>query len=470
MAVVKRLILLLMAFALLAAAPLAAFAKGDDKEWKKAARELEEGLKTNNAPMIVAAIEALGQEQSKRTVDLLVNIGAKLDDITVYEAVRKVLSGMTEPDAIAHMVESLAKRSAPSEWTLRCVLCECLAPVKADGVTPAIVKTLDDNVPYVISAAAKALGKRKDKAAVPGIIERLKKLEKNKDVVWVDVKQSLTDITGYDFADAKEWEDFWKVRGEAFNPETDRGDKNESSTVVRPGEEAGEFFKEKILAKRIMFVIDMSGSMREVDIPVEGKGKQKRMEVVKDELIRCIKSLKKDVKFNILAYDDKLKFWKPIQQGSALLQAVDANKQDAMRWVSTLKENGMTHTDDALKKAFEPVEVNQIILLSDGAPMKMDKGGQQTPTPTGPILEMVKGLNRLRGVKINTFGFAVFETQQGMQGLLQFMEELAKQNGGKLTLCGLGGKPKPPPQPPAPEPPPAQRVERELQAVGAGRE
>ena len=35
-------------------------------------------------------------------------------------------------------------------------------------------------------------------------------LEKNKDVVWVDVKQALTDITGEDFADAKEWNSWWE--------------------------------------------------------------------------------------------------------------------------------------------------------------------------------------------------------------------------------------------------------------------
>ena len=79
----------------------------------------------------------------------------------------------------------------------------------------------------------------------------------------------------------------------------------------------------------------------------------------------------------------------------------------------------MTHTDEALKKAFEPVEVNQIILLSDGAPAKV-QGQNQVPIPTGLILEMVKGLNRLRGVKINTFCFAVFTKMGGAEPLLDF--------------------------------------------------
>ncbi len=465
----RHLLTALAAFAFLAIAPESALAKLDDKEWAKAKRDLEQALTENNNDGIIAAVDALAADQSKRAVDLLVNIGAKLDDIKVYEAVKRSLAGMTEPEAIAHMVESLQKKTSPNEWTLRCVLCECLTTIQADGVTAALVKTLDDKIPYVISAAAKSLGKRKDIQAVPGIIARLRQLEKSKDVVWVDVKQSLTDITGHDFADAKEWDDFWKVRGATFNPETDRGDKNESSTVVRPGEESGEFFKEKILAKRIMFVIDVSGSMRAKDIPIEGKGLQTRIQVVKDELIRCIKSLKKDVRFNIVAYDDKMKFWRPVTQGSALHQAEEGNKADAMKWASNLKENGMTHTDDALKEAFKPVEVNQIILLSDGQPAKVI-GGQEQAIPTGPILEMVKGLNRLRGVKINTFGFAVFQTN-GQQPLLDFLSELATQNGGKLTLCGGGGKPKPPPQPPGGGGnPPSLESALELEASLPGKE
>ncbi len=66
---------------------------------------------------------------------------------------------------------------------------------------------------------------------------------------------------------------------------------------------------------------------------------------------------------------------------------------------------------------------------------------------------MVRGLNRLRGVRINTFCFAVFQQNPAEAPLLQFMEDLAKQNGGKLILCGGGGRPKPKPEePPKPKP------------------
>jgi hypothetical protein len=449
MAKAQRLFLSLLAAATLLCAPLPALAKIDEKAYAKATRELDAALGAGGADQIASAIDAVAADQSKRAVELLVRIGASLDDLKipdeikfkVYESIKRALGGMTDAEAVGAMVAELKAKSDPKLWQLRCVLVECMGSVKGDGVTAAIATGLQDKVPYVISAAAKSLGKRKDKDGVGPLIARLKELEKHKDIVWVDVKQALTDITGQDLADAKEWESFWATRGGSFDVEKDRGDKNESTTVIRAGEESGEFFKEKILAKRIMFVIDISGSMDEKDIPMEGQGMQSRIQVVKDELMRCLQRLKGDVRFNVIAFSSNVIYWSPIKQGAALVQASDAAKQDAIRWVSTLKANGSTETENAMKKAFEPVEVNQIVFLSDGAPTK-----GQGMADTRALLDVIKGLNRLRGVKINTFCFAVFQREPGAEPLLRFMEDMAKENGGKMTLVGGGGKkPEPPP-------------------------
>jgi hypothetical protein len=441
----RRFVIGLVAVALLVAGPPAASAKIDDQEFAKARAALEQGVQSGHTDEIVAAVETLAKDQSKRAVELLVNVGARLDDIKVYEAVRAALAAMTEPEATGALLKTLDNKK-PDAWAVRCVVVDALSSVKADGVTAAIVKALDDKVPYVTSAAAKSLGRRRDKDAVPGLIARLRELEKNRDVVWVDVKQALTDITGQDLGAAKEWDEYWKQAGAAFDPEKDRGDKKEATTQLR-GDDYTEFFREKIYAKRIVFLIDVSGSMNEQDIPMEGKGKMKRIDVVKDELVRCIKKIKKDVKFNILAFSPPpsptamdfknwVKWWQPAQPGSALTPATDAAKADAIKWVSELKANGATLTDEALEKAFELVEVNQIILLSDGQPARTVGDN----IPTGPILEKVRGMNRLRGVRINTFCFAVFQQSASEKPLLDFMADLAKQNGGRLVLVGGGGK------------------------------
>ncbi|GIW72490.1 MAG: hypothetical protein KatS3mg102_2032 [Planctomycetota bacterium] len=130
-----------------------------------------------------------------------------------------------------------------------------------------------------------------------------------------------------------------------------------------------------------------------------------------------------------------IKPWRSIRRGSPLHRATAANKADAITWVSALKADGATHTDDALEKAFEVLEVNTIVLLSDGAPARINQ--QQTgvdPIDPEEILQKVAGWNRLRGAKIYTFCFEVFKNNPAEQPLLDFMQKLAEQNGGKMTL------------------------------------
>ena len=247
-------------------------------------------------------------------------------------------------------------------------------------------------------------------------------------------RPALVAVIGEDFADAAAWRDYWKAVGSNFDPNKDRGDKEHAQTVVRE-DEAAQFFKEKIIAKRIMFVIDVSGSMEAQDPPIDGEGGGKRIERVKQELSKAVRGLKGDVQFNIIAFSHVIKTWKPIRRGTRLHRATPANKAAALKWIKGLKADGATHTDDALKKAFDVLEVNTIVLLSDGAPTHINQ--QQTgvdPVDPQKILDLVRGMNRLRNAKIYTFCFEVFKKDPAAQPLLKFMEDLAKQNGGKMTL------------------------------------
>ena len=76
-----------------------------------------------------------------------------------------------------------------------------------------------------------------------------------------------------------------------------------------------------------------------------------------------------------------------------------------------------------------------MVLLSDGAPFRANKQtGQGEDIPAQEILDKVMGMNRLRGVKIHTYCFEVFKNMGGAEPLLDFMQKLAEQNGGKMVL------------------------------------
>lgn len=432
----RRLMAFLAVLFAVALVALPTQAKLDEKDWQKAKKEFDQAFAAGDTNAILNAIKGIAADASKRAVDALVMIGAsdKLEDIQIYDGVREALAGMKDGEAATYMVEHLEKKTDPKQWPVRCVLCDALALTPGPEVTKALASRLEDKIPYVVSSAAKALAKRKDVAAVDALIKRLSELEKSKDVTWIDVRQALLAITGYDYQSAKEWEGYWAAKRESFDPAKDRGDKKEITTELRDAE---HFFTEPIFSKRIMYVIDTSGSMDSPDIPVEGKGKMKRIDVVKNALAASIHDLKPDVRFNILGFSHIITPWRPSKAG--LQAATSENKKDAMNWVSNLKALGATHTDDALKEAFANLDVNTIILLSDGQPVRALKNGGGEPIDEQKIVEQVRAWNRLRNVKIHTFGFKAFETMapDRMQFFdpkkcLEFLDNLAKENGGSL--------------------------------------
>lgn len=461
---------------LLAAAPAAA--KSDDAEFNQAKKALEQAMAGDDSDAIVAAIETVAADASPRAADLLL-IAATSDKVPtprVYEGFIAGLRTLAQAEDVrTHLVNTLDRKTEPKQWAQRSFLCDALSTVEGAAVTTAIAERLKDNTAYVISAAAKALAVRRDKAGVVALIDALKDLEKKKDVPWLDVRQALTAICGYDFESHKEWTAFWAAEGEKFDPAKSRGNTSETTTEIR---DEAKFFTEVIVSKRVVFVIDVSGSMKEKDIPVEGDGGggtnerpgtgarvlATRIDVVKKALIAAIKGLKSDVRFNIVAFSTGSRSWRPAEKG--LQSAGDAAKQDAIRWVAALEADGATETDTALEEAFKSLEMNTIVLLSDGQPVRAvggpgGGGGGGRGGPGGPgggrgggmgvpiepqtILDKVKVWNRLRGVKIHTFCFKVFDDMPagggrmrgGMgfdpQKCLEFLQDLAEQNGGKLT-------------------------------------
>jgi uncharacterized protein YegL len=144
----------------------------------------------------------------------------------------------------------------------------------------------------------------------------------------------------------------------------------------------------------------------------------------KAELVKAIKALSKDAKFNIITYCHEVRSWKPDLQ-----EASEANKAQAIDFVKALVAEGLTYTDDALREAFKNKDADSFILLSDGAPTH--EGGEaceewgghrDSKEIIGRIYQEVAELNRMRNVRIDTVGFR--------DANFEFMRKLAADNGG----------------------------------------
>lgn len=207
-------------------------------------------------------------------------------------------------------------------------------------------------------------------------------------------------------------------------------------------------------SKRIVFVVDISGSMEgKAETNLQGEvvaqavnkvgnkagnivggragqliSKQTSDQVTKlgkakKELMPTIRGLSEDTYFDIIIFENDVKIWR-----KQMVKASSANKNLAIAYLEKLSSGGGTNISDALEKAFElagdgatdatqPLNVETIFLLSDGAPTA---GAITNPDQ---IVEASRNWNQAKRVKIHTIGL-------GEDCDEAFMKKLASENGG----------------------------------------
>jgi len=209
------------------------------------------------------------------------------------------------------------------------------------------------------------------------------------------------------------WETWWKDNAEDFHfNETDKP----FALEVRAAEDfawdrpVAEFFGTYIYAKKLIFILDISSSMK------AGAGQGTRIELAKRELIEAIQKLPEDTHFTILLFDAKVAPW-----NRRLVAATDAVREKAVAWVARIQTGRGTASYDALDRSFR-VDGNTeaVFFLSDGQPSK------GRITDPHQILVAVGKENYFRRIAIYSFGFDA-------AGGTAFMRSLAEQNKGTYT-------------------------------------
>jgi hypothetical protein len=179
-----------------------------------------------------------------------------------------------------------------------------------------------------------------------------------------------------------------------------------------------------ILSDRIIFVIDVSGSMDSV----QGREGPTRLRLAQDELVGVLRKLDPNTHFNILAFSWSCQSFR--RRG--LVKATPATVREAVRFVSRLKAGGGTNTYDALQQAFDAGEdVDTIYLLSDGTPTVGQHVVQER------IVALVDRWNGLRGIRIHTVALLIGDLSgsfgqdsEDKDDAARFMRLLASVTGG----------------------------------------
>lgn len=423
---------------------LASTTLADDVDDAK--KELKRAVRSGDPALIGGAIEQLGATKEAEAAELILKVLPHIrpEDVLDQLVAAFVQIGSEKLDPIAMEVVG-GGRTHPDEIALIFLVAEKLNDSTSEKW---LLAGLESPIHLVLRNATEQLVKRKSREAVGKLIEQLKEATP-RTTRYFTIREALYDLTGEDFDLMEDWDKFWEINKDTFDPAKVDQDTGHTKVKREKSDDGAEFFGVEIRAQRVMFVIDVSGSMRlwdEGGREAGGSGaswqNRQRIRRVKQQLSQSIAELNKGSRFNIVSYSHRVQIF----NDKGVVPATSSWKSKALKWVKGFQPQGATHTDEALTKAFEDRTVDTIVLLSDGAPWKGQ--GTQTNALMDQIVKDVQRLNKLRKVKIYTFGFdgpgrfppnengggpAGSPTPPDQNPLVQFLKRLAEENGGEYT-------------------------------------
>lgn len=275
-----------------------------------------------------------------------------------------------------------------------------------------LVVGLRDKVFEVRNIAVRSLSRFRSKAMVAPLIEFLATEKNHK--LRVESLRVLVKLTGKNMGlETEDWQNWWEASHSGF--ELPKEGEDEFTKVK--AYDLAYFGLDVGASKRMAFLCDFSGSMTEkvtVKKADGSSGSERKIDVLKKELVRVIEKLPKDAAINIIYFDASYKPWK-----KKLYPLKGKGRAQAVNWVQSRKNGSGTNVFDTLEFSLHDKQVDTIFLLTDGNP---SRGKYLDPEV---IATEVGILNRLRGVTINCIAF-------GEKSPL--LERLAAENGGEYRF------------------------------------
>lgn len=382
-------------------------------------------------------------------------IGLKISaEEKVVRGYAAAFSKAKRPDTLEYLMAAPPKKPE----RLRLLLLEVLGNLDNGLVAEHLIGQLDDPVFEVRLAAAAALLKQQpefvpasalapllrgsewqersiavdalcrigDRTAVELLVNQTAK-EQGKPLA--DLCGRLEQLTGQKFGKVPAaWVDWWQKARDSYAA---RGiDITQPAQVTKEEGKYASFFHLKFDSLKVVYVIDISGSMQaavddfENTAPEPGKS---RVDLLRREVKASISALPPEASFNVIAYSDVVIPW-----SDRNVMATPDHKKKVAEWLDGLAAVGQTNIFDALEAAFRlapqstkdkyyATTGDTILFLSDGGPTC----GRTTDCEE--ILAEVKKWNETRRITIHTVGV-------GAQVVENFLKDLARQNSGRSTF------------------------------------
>lgn len=309
-------------------------APADRKLRNKAAREIEKGLKKERHPDVKnAAYDMLLALRTERSFDRLA-AGVLDRDPLVYAHVHGIVRDHADPMLFAAIVRALEEDES---WRFRAAMVDLLVSGSRERAKPVLLRSLADKHPAVAARAAEGLERMTGASCgldaekwrayfVRLAASRPKKYKRTGETITV--ADSHRKVDGYD----------GPIRG------------------LRP-----RLYGLPILRKRVIFVVDMSSSMK--------KGRRSGHFT---ELKNAIYGLPSDCFFNVLCFDQRLFFF---TKAKSLVPATTYHKNGLARWIDDLPAGQRTDVNKSvvtglamLKESLSKDETSkaELFILTDG--------------------------------------------------------------------------------------------------------
>lgn len=312
-------------------------------------------------------------------------------------------------------LEELKAYCLDTNQSVRNAALQQIATSKTKSMLPVLVAALDHADWSTRHIAVSGLLELRIATCVPPLIERL---EKETGRLALDLEDALWRLTAQPWGrEAKAWKLWWEQAKADFRCVTE----DEFDAAVRARElkrlkqrtvSGAKFFGIQVESTRVIFVIDVSGSMLESMYGrMVNDQRATRIDIAKQELSLAITNLQENAWFNILAFSSGVQPWRE----GEMPKGTKADRDDAQVWVSRLGAAGGTNLYDSVKLAFSDQEVDTIFVMSDGEPTV---GAEIDPFR---IREDVAEWNKNRKVVIHTIAIG---------GNLEILEWIAKDSGG----------------------------------------
>jgi hypothetical protein len=359
-----------------------------------------------------------------RAVSLLIDaVTTALQDNTVTESTLRMIQvlGQSEREdriavSICWLNRARMDERVPADFTFQVI--ETLGAVGSPTTDEILIDLLEEEDVRLVILAVDALARRLPEAAFEAILKLVERPEYQEhygfrfsvlsalaqsnspkaigflvtqlpslsgQLKFLVVKH-LTRLTGQSFGGrAVRWTQWWSSQPRVFQP-AEPGTPNASLEYVWDYP-VPTYYGYRVYSTRLVFVIDISSTMRQLVQPG-----MTRLDQAKLELSRAIAGLPGDAMFNIVAFDRVVQPWQ-----ATSVPATAANKQLAMRAVAALQNGAGTAIFDGLDAAFRvDPETEVVYLLTDGLPTA---GRVKEPSE---ILKIVTRANRFRKIGINT--------------------------------------------------------------------